>query len=1037
MKKFILGALLILSTFTFSQDLVKTDLEREARISSTSFEKRYSQGEVDFELYDIVGGKPIYLQTFNVAAAKSTRANHLNSGGSLGLNLNGEGTTYHVWDSGHGLTTHQELLGRVLVQDGSELTSNHGTHVIGTIIASGVNSLAKGMATQGFVKSYNWFSDLSEATTAANNGMILSNHSYGFSPSSVPDYYFGAYISNSRSWDILMYNSPYYLMCVAAGNDGTTVFNESPLNPSLPQYDKLTGHATSKNNLTVTSTEDASISESGDLISVAISNFSSQGPTDDLRIKPDIAGNGRGLYSTSNTSPTSYTTLSGTSMATPNVVGTLGLLQQYYFEKYGTYMKAATLKGLALHTADDAGMIGPDAIFGWGLLNSKRAAQVISNNPQFSIISELTLTPNETYTLNVNSDNVSELIASISWTDPSGVANTGIINLTTPVLVNDLDIRVIKNGTTHLPWKLTSVSTNGKGDNNVDPYERVDVDDASGSYTIQVTHKGSLTNSNQNFSLIVTGINNGIVGCNPITPSGVYVSDVTETSVKVSWNFVPSLTHELRYRKLDTTEWVEYSTSNNFIILNNLLPGTEYEVQVRSLCNSTYSTYSNLQLFSTKRPCFPTIPENIQSSQITGVSGVITWNSVDYATYNVLYKKTTEQFGIQVSSNTNTRLLAGLSPDTTYEVKVRSKCESGVGEWSSPIFFTTGPACDLLPPSSITSSDISTSTATIYWSTVSNVTSYNVRCKPVTATTYSLFSGTLQPTQTITNLLSGTQYEVQVQSKCDNGSLSEWSTIYYFTTLSGTCIPTPVTNLSISNITNTSAYLNWDGSNPSYIVRWKRVGSIITSSTIISQPFVTMNNLEEASTYDVEVLGRCENGNTSTAVTLSFTTGGVVVPPPPVCSPTVPTNISSTLNGFVTWDIVPLATYEIRFTKAKGKPSYTTFSTTTNSYQLNLQSNTRYKIEVRSKCGNQFSAWGSVTITTSNTTNEYSNQTSSYPNPVTDILNIRHEGYITLYNYLGAIVYESDYVQEINMSPYPVGMYFLKVGDSIEKIIKK
>jgi hypothetical protein len=139
MKKFILGALLILSTFTFSQDLVKTDLEREARISSTSFEKRYSQGEVDFELYDIVGGKPIYLQTFNVAAAKSTRANHLNSGGSLGLNLNGEGTTYHVWDSGHGLTTHQELLGRVLVQDGSELTSNHGTHVIGTIIASGVS----------------------------------------------------------------------------------------------------------------------------------------------------------------------------------------------------------------------------------------------------------------------------------------------------------------------------------------------------------------------------------------------------------------------------------------------------------------------------------------------------------------------------------------------------------------------------------------------------------------------------------------------------------------------------------------------------------------------------------------------------------------------------------------------------------------------------------------------------------------------------------------------------------------------------------
>lgn len=32
-------------------------------------------------------------------------------------------------------------------------------------------------------------------------------------------------------------------------------------------------------------------------------------------------------------------------------------------------MKAATLKGLACHTADDAGTVGPD--HGWGLLNAK------------------------------------------------------------------------------------------------------------------------------------------------------------------------------------------------------------------------------------------------------------------------------------------------------------------------------------------------------------------------------------------------------------------------------------------------------------------------------------------------------------------------------------------------------------------------------------------------------------------------------------------------------------------------------------------
>ena len=50
------------------------------------------------------------------------------------------------------------------------------------------------------------------------------------------------------------------------------------------------------------------------------------------------------------------------------------------------------------------------------------------------------------------------------------------------------------------------VNSNTNGDNTVDPYERVDVNGASGTYTITVTHKGTLTNGPQRFSLIVTGV---------------------------------------------------------------------------------------------------------------------------------------------------------------------------------------------------------------------------------------------------------------------------------------------------------------------------------------------------------------------------------------------------------------------------------------------------------------------------------------------------------------------------------------------------
>ncbi len=460
---------------------------------------------------------PIYYVTSNVDAAESTRTNHLNSGGSLGLNLNGDNMTAYVWDGGLARASHQEYDGaggtnRYSAGDGSTSMHYHAAHVTGTIMASGVQANAKGMAPQSNVVGSDWNSDLSEATSAAASGMLVSNHSYGYAARNsagnvqLPTYYFGGYIGVSRDWDQIMYNAPNYLMVVAAGNDGNdNTANSSPVGGNS-LYDKLTGHSTSKNNLVVANAQDANINAAGNLISVSISSTSSEGPTDDLRIKPDITGNGSGVYSTYESSNSAYGTISGTSMASPNVTGSLLLLQEHYNNVNGSFMKAATLKGLVLHTADDAGSTGPDAIFGWGLLNSKRAAESITNNGNQSMIQELSLAPGQTYTITVDADGINDLLASISWTDLAGTANTGTVNLSTPALVNDLDIRVSKGGTTYTPWKLTGPTTNTKGDNNVDPFERVDVANASGTYTITVTHKGSLSGGSQNYSLIVTGI---------------------------------------------------------------------------------------------------------------------------------------------------------------------------------------------------------------------------------------------------------------------------------------------------------------------------------------------------------------------------------------------------------------------------------------------------------------------------------------------------------------------------------------------------
>ena len=560
------------------------------------------------ELQKVVNGKPIYYTTFNVAAAKSTRTDHLNSGGSLGLNLMGQNMTAHVWDGGLARTSHQEYDGaggnnRFSIGDGTTALHYHSAHVTGTIMASGVDANAKGMAPHAKAVGYDWNSDKAEATSAAASGMLVSNHSYGFATRNqlgqvqLPQHYFGGYIDETRDWDEILFNAPNYLMVVAAGNDGNdNTANNNPTGGS--GFDKLTGHSTAKNNLVVANANDANIDANGNLVSVSINSSSSEGPTDDFRIKPDITGNGTGVYSTYESSNTAYNSITGTSMASPNVAGSVLLLQQHANNIRGSFAKAATIKGVVLHTADDAGASGPDAVFGWGLMNTKRAAEAISQNGNESKVEELTLTSGQTYTITVDSDGVNPLLASISWTDRAGTSNT-TVNSTTPVLVNDLDIRVSKGGTTHMPYKLTGATTNAKQDNNVDPYERVDVVGASGTYTITVTHKGSLTGGSQNYSLIVTGLTGTPVVCNATVPANVGASNVSATGATIAWNAVPAATYDVRYRASGTSSWTTNAVNGTSTVLSGLSATTSYEAQVRSKCDSGNSAYSASINFTT------------------------------------------------------------------------------------------------------------------------------------------------------------------------------------------------------------------------------------------------------------------------------------------------------------------------------------------------------------------------------------------------------------------------------------------------------
>ena len=561
-------------------------------------------------------GFPVYTTTDNnTTSAATTHTNYLwqNDFNLSGSSQNIKGKIA-MWDGGSALNNHIEINGRILNKDFSS-NQNHSTHVAGTLMANGTNSVAKGMAFGAEqLLSYDFINHISEIALAAPN-LLVSNHSYGDvcgwnklgngdwvffgNTNDTADYKFGIYNTETQMLDSIAYNFPNYLIVKSAGNNrdinGPTVGqpyftynyntqeyvaagNRSNAVSNNDSYDIIPTYGCAKNILTIGAIEGIA-SGSTKMSDIKMSSFSSWGPTDDGRIKPDLVANGVDVLSCSNNGNSSYEIMSGTSMATPNVTGSLFLLQELYSKKNnGNFMKASTVKALAIHTANETGNApGPNYKFGWGLLNAEKAANIINDvNATTSKIIEHTLNNNDTFKLNVIASGNGKLMTTIVWTDIVGEATTtNLLNNPALKLANDLDIRIIKDATTYFPWLLNPAIPSlaaTKGDNFRDNVERVEIDNAIAgqTYTIQVTHKGILQRGKQAFSLIVSGIG-GSTYCNPFT--------INNGGVKID---------SFRFSNIYTTNFTCNNYYNNTHLIAQLEPSKIYTINIGlSNCNNT------------------------------------------------------------------------------------------------------------------------------------------------------------------------------------------------------------------------------------------------------------------------------------------------------------------------------------------------------------------------------------------------------------------------------------------------------------------
>ncbi len=413
--------------------------------------------ELPFVMWLEEGISPQVLE--NRPGLSSHRASYLQAPVSVGGRaLTGEGVRIGIWDGGN-IGNHIDFTNRVTqVQNTSY--SDHATHCLGTAAGAGIrNPRGKGMSPQSLL--FSWYfggSVIVEAEDGITNHQInLSTNSYGSSSATSP------YNTSARDLDVLVRNNPTFSHVHSAGNSGSN-------------YGTITasGNAKSaKNNIVVGALDNLDV----------IASFSSRGPTSDGRLKPEVSAVGVNVFSTLN-NHTYNGTYSGTSMATPGVAGTIALLYERYKQLNNNELpSSAVIRALISNTSDDLGNPGPDYTYGFGRINSRRAA--IAMEDERFLEDLITQGDTNIYTNIIVPANALQVRAMITYIDKEGAVNAS------PSLVNNLNLSLLgPNNTTYLPLVLNPASPANMavaGLDSINNIEQVIINNPpQGNYSIRV-----------------------------------------------------------------------------------------------------------------------------------------------------------------------------------------------------------------------------------------------------------------------------------------------------------------------------------------------------------------------------------------------------------------------------------------------------------------------------------------------------------------------------------------------------------------------
>ena len=556
------------------------------------------------------------------------RSSNLDTQTSAGRNYTGVGIGVLCRDDGI-VGPHIDFQGRIDNSRASGTGQSHGDGVSGIMAGAGnLNPLNRGMAASANLYVSNYASNFLDNATVSliNSGdVLITNSSYS-------DGCNDGYTSITQRVDTQVHTLPNLQHTFSAGNSNGNNCGYG----AGSQWGNITGGHKQGKNVIAT----ANVFFDGALVS-----SSSRGPARDGRIKPDIAANGQNQISTNENN--TYQSFGGTSGASPGIAGVSAQLYQAYSEANGGVLPpSALIKATLLNTANDAGNVGPDFKFGWGIVNGLRAAKLIEENRFLS--STMTQGGSKDHTINVPSG-TKQVRFMVYWSDSPAAPGAN------PALVNDLDLVVTSPANTvYLPFildstpdptKLNLPATNGPDHlNNV---EQVLINNpAAGNYNINI--KG--------FNV-------------PVGPQEYYVvyeiisDNITVTYPNAGESFVPGEKESIHW------DAVPVNTTSNFVLEYSLNNGTSWN-SITSVSSTTTnyewtvpSSITGAALIRVSNGSFQDVSDqtfsiaplvtNVQITRVCPTEATFTWNAATGAESYDLYILGEKYMEVVGTSNTN------------------------------------------------------------------------------------------------------------------------------------------------------------------------------------------------------------------------------------------------------------------------------------------------------------------------------------------------------------------------------------------------